>query len=78
MARASDRITENVDGDFFVDSSCIDCDLCRQLAPLTFDRIYSGFEGELLESAAAEAVRFSAQRYIDWATDAIRDPDERA
>ncbi len=38
MARASDRIAENVDGDFFVDSSCIDCDLCRQLAPLTFDR----------------------------------------
>lgn len=38
MARASDRITENVDGDFFVDSSCIDCDLCRQLAPGVFAR----------------------------------------
>src|SRR6187551_1637038 len=38
MARASDRIAENVDGDFFVDSSCIDCDLCRQLAPTTFAR----------------------------------------
>jgi glyoxylase-like metal-dependent hydrolase (beta-lactamase superfamily II)/ferredoxin len=38
MARASDRIAENVDGDFFVDRSCIDCDLCRQLAPETFAR----------------------------------------
>jgi len=38
MARASDRIAENVDGDFFVDSSCIDCDLCRQLAPRVFAR----------------------------------------
>jgi glyoxylase-like metal-dependent hydrolase (beta-lactamase superfamily II)/ferredoxin len=38
MARASDRIGENVDGDFFVDRSCIDCDLCRQLAPATFAR----------------------------------------
>lgn len=38
MARGSERIAENVDGDFFVDSSCIDCDLCRQLAPLTFAR----------------------------------------
>jgi glyoxylase-like metal-dependent hydrolase (beta-lactamase superfamily II)/ferredoxin len=38
MARASDRIAENVAGDFFVDSSCIDCDLCRQLAPATFSR----------------------------------------
>jgi glyoxylase-like metal-dependent hydrolase (beta-lactamase superfamily II)/ferredoxin len=38
MARASDRIAENVEGDFFVDRSCIDCDLCRQLAPATFAR----------------------------------------
>ena len=38
MARASDRIGENAAGDFFVDSSCIDCDLCRQLAPATFAR----------------------------------------
>lgn len=38
MARSSDRIPENVDGDFFVDSSCIDCDLCRQLAPTVFAR----------------------------------------
>lgn len=38
MARTRDRIADNVDGDFFVDSSCIDCDLCRQLAPATFSR----------------------------------------
>ncbi|MEO1697228.1 MAG: MBL fold metallo-hydrolase [Planctomycetota bacterium] len=29
---------ENVDGDFFVDSTCIDCDTCRWMAPATFDR----------------------------------------
>ncbi|MGE0400730.1 MAG: MBL fold metallo-hydrolase [Kofleriaceae bacterium] len=38
MARASDAIADNVDGDLFVDSSCIDCDLCRQLAPSTYAR----------------------------------------
>jgi glyoxylase-like metal-dependent hydrolase (beta-lactamase superfamily II)/ferredoxin len=27
---------ENAPGDFFVDSSCIDCDLCRQIAPQVF------------------------------------------
>jgi glyoxylase-like metal-dependent hydrolase (beta-lactamase superfamily II)/ferredoxin len=26
----------NVPGEFFVDSSCIDCDLCRQIAPSVF------------------------------------------
>jgi len=38
MSRLRDRLAENVDGDFYVDHSCIDCDLCRQLAPATFAR----------------------------------------
>ena len=36
MAHLSRRLPENVPGAFFVDSSCIDCDACRQLAPATF------------------------------------------
>lgn len=38
MARPSDRRPENVPGPFFVDSTCIDCDACRWIAPATFDR----------------------------------------
>lgn len=38
MARARDAIPANTSGDFFVDRSCIDCDLCRQLAPGVFAR----------------------------------------
>jgi len=38
MARLSDRLDANADGDLYVDTSCIDCDLCRQLAPATFAR----------------------------------------
>jgi glyoxylase-like metal-dependent hydrolase (beta-lactamase superfamily II)/ferredoxin len=38
MARRADALPENVPGDLYVDTSCIDCDLCRQLAPDTFDR----------------------------------------
>jgi glyoxylase-like metal-dependent hydrolase (beta-lactamase superfamily II)/ferredoxin len=30
---------ENAHGDFFVDTTCIDCDLCRQIAPATFSDI---------------------------------------
>src|SRR5579871_2983007 len=44
MARAADRIPENAEGDWFVDGSCIDCDLCRQIAPQTFER--SGRAGQ--------------------------------
>jgi glyoxylase-like metal-dependent hydrolase (beta-lactamase superfamily II)/ferredoxin len=36
MASISKRLSENVAGDFYVDSSCIDCDACRQIAPATF------------------------------------------
>ena len=36
MASAALRLPENVPGDFFVDSTCIDCDACRQIAPSVF------------------------------------------
>lgn len=36
MALIGLRRPENAQGDFFVDSTCIDCDLCRQIAPETF------------------------------------------
>jgi len=36
VANLSRRLSSNAAGDFFVDSSCIDCDICRQVAPETF------------------------------------------
>src|SRR5688572_10947511 len=36
MADRRKRLPNNVDGEFFVDSTCINCDACRQLAPATF------------------------------------------
>jgi hypothetical protein len=39
MANLALRLPENVPGDFFVDSTCIDCDACRQIAPKTFSDI---------------------------------------
>ncbi|MBI3091768.1 MAG: MBL fold metallo-hydrolase [Candidatus Tectomicrobia bacterium] len=36
MADPSKRLALNAAGAFFVDSTCIDCDACRQLAPETF------------------------------------------
>lgn len=36
MANIQQRLPENISGDFFVDSSCIDCDTCTQLAPEIF------------------------------------------
>lgn len=36
MASLQQRLPENVPGDFFVDSTCIDCETCSQLAPEIF------------------------------------------
>ncbi|MBL8798044.1 MAG: MBL fold metallo-hydrolase [Planctomycetia bacterium] len=36
MADFRKRVPENVPGQFFVDSTCIDCDACRQIAPAVF------------------------------------------
>src|SRR6202521_2486991 len=36
MAQIDQRLAQNVEGEFFVDSSCIDCDACRQIAPASF------------------------------------------
>lgn len=38
MADKEDKNEENVAGKFYVDSQCIDCDLCRETAPSNFTR----------------------------------------
>jgi ferredoxin len=38
MANVADKVKENVEGLFYVDSQCIDCDLCRETAPKFFKR----------------------------------------
>lgn len=38
MANLADRLSDNAPGRYYVDSSCIDCDQCRSLAPEFFTR----------------------------------------
>ena len=38
MADNTDKVPGSVEGKYFVDSNCIDCDLCRQTAPDNFER----------------------------------------
>ncbi|MCE9595878.1 MAG: MBL fold metallo-hydrolase [Planctomycetes bacterium] len=59
MASPAQRLATNVAGDFFVDSTCIDCDTCRWLAPATFDA--SGEQSRVHRQPANEAERFAAE-----------------
>ena len=38
MADAANKYPENVEGKYYVDDQCIDCDLCRETAPANFKR----------------------------------------
>jgi len=38
MAEMEDKLPDNTTGKFYVDSQCIDCDVCRDTAPKNFTR----------------------------------------
>ena len=38
MAEISDKLPDNAPGKFYVDSQCIDCDVCRDISPANFTR----------------------------------------
>ena len=70
MANAKLRLRENVPGAFFVDSTCIDCDTCRQLAPETF-RDHGGQSSVCRQPATAEEIRLAAMATVACPTGSI-------
>lgn len=58
MAHLKDRRSQNVEGNFYVDSSCIDCDTCRWLAPDVYSREDS--QSIVHHQPATEAERIAA------------------
>lgn len=56
MANPKLRLKENVEGAFFVDETCIDCDTCRQLAPASF-RDHGGQSSVYRQPATDEETR---------------------
>jgi ferredoxin len=42
MADVANKLPQNVAGRFYVDDQCIDCDLCRETAPVNFARDSDG------------------------------------
>tara|TARA_B100000676_G_C17252111_1_gene423970 strand:- start:109 stop:342 length:234 start_codon:yes stop_codon:yes gene_type:complete len=66
MADLSERYQDNVNGRYFVDEQCIDCNLCREEAPKNFTRqeelgysyVYKQPEGEDEEEMCKNAMKF--------------------
>jgi glyoxylase-like metal-dependent hydrolase (beta-lactamase superfamily II)/ferredoxin len=62
MASPALRVPANVPGDFFVDSTCIDCDACRQIAPAVFHDI--GEQSAVHHQPHTDAELLAAQKAL--------------
>jgi len=64
MAEIENKYEDNVEGKYFVDDECIDCDACREMAPSNFTRneqegysyVYKQPENDLEEKECQEAM----------------------
>lgn len=70
MADVSKRFPENVEGEFFVDSSCIDCDACRQIAPSVF-RDHGGASSVYAQPGTPEEIDRACMALIACPTSSI-------
>lgn len=62
MARLDQRLPANIEGNFFVDSSCIDCDACRQFAPTVFAR--RGEQSAVVHQPATDGEQLAAGKAL--------------
>jgi glyoxylase-like metal-dependent hydrolase (beta-lactamase superfamily II)/ferredoxin len=58
MAHLKNRRPQNVEGDIYVDTSCIDCDTCRWMVPSVFNR--EGGMSAVYHQPATDAERLAA------------------
>lgn len=73
MANLSDRLPENASGKYYVDSSCIDCDQCRVLAPDFFARKDDGMSYVTRQPATADEENLVQEAIAACATSSIGD-----
>lgn len=62
MAHLTARRSQNIDGDIYVDSSCIDCDTCRWMAPDVFTR--EGGQSAVCHQPETAAERLAALQAV--------------
>jgi len=76
MAERARAVAENVPGPFFVDTTCIDCDTCRQIAPATFGET-GEFSFVRLQPRTADETRAALRALIACPTASIGTEDKQ-
>jgi ferredoxin len=72
MADHTKRLPTNVPGPYYVDDTCIDCDLCRSTAPGVFQRDADGASSYVWhQPATPEEMLAAEQARLACPTDTI-------
>jgi ferredoxin len=59
------RVAENAPGPFYVDSCCIDCDVCRDAAPENFTRSFKHAYSYVSKQPANETERAACREALE-------------
>jgi ferredoxin len=74
MANIGDKHPDQPDGKYYVDTQCIDCDLCRETAPANFQRNEeAGFSYIYKQPETPEEEALCADAKANCPTEAIGD-----
>lgn len=76
MATLTDRVTHNITGKYYVDSSCIDCDQCRAIAPEFFARTDEGMSFLQKQPATTEEIALVDEAMASCAASSIGNDGE--
>src|SRR5262249_23949595 len=71
MAQRQLAVSQNAPGELFVDSTCIECDTCRELAPDVFGSTESGQSFALRQPASDGEWRRALQAVVSCPTASI-------
>lgn len=74
MAEITDKLPENTRGKYYVDSQCIDCDVCRDTSPSNFTRDdNNGYSYVYKQPETAEEVELCEEALAACPVEAIGD-----
>jgi len=74
MAEITDKLPENTRGKYYVDSQCIDCDVCRDTSPTNFTRDdNNGYSYVYKQPETAEEVELCEEALAACPVEAIGD-----
>jgi ferredoxin len=76
MADKNLKNQENVVGRYYADTSCIDCDMCRNIAPNTFKRSDSGYSYVYRQPQTPEEIAEAEEALTSCPTETIGNDGE--